>query len=79
MLAEAKESFRLEYAASIKRRGLSSNDRGGATRRRNKVNDAYRKWLRLLTSDDIDLMLMRDEVVEAVESARHRGYRTPHK
>jgi hypothetical protein len=79
MAAEQLAEFKTAFAASVSRRRLTRKQVKAALRERVRVDALYRLWLKTVSPDDVRLMLVIDDVVEVIETARGRGYRTPHK
>ena len=77
--AEQLNEFKKVFEASIVRRGLTKNDLRSIKRKRSKLNTLYRSWVKTLSPEDIQHMLLVDSMAEEFESARAQGYRTPHK
>lgn len=79
MAAEQMVAFKQAFAASVARRGLTPQQVDAVMQERARVDALYRAWLRTVGPDDVKRMLAIDAVAAAFESARARGYRTPHK
>jgi hypothetical protein len=79
MQAEALAEFRALFDASLRRRGLTDADREAFMAERDRLRRPYRVWLAKQTPEDIQTQIAADEFAQAFESARARGYRTPHK
>jgi hypothetical protein len=77
--AEQLNEFKKVFEASIVRRGLTKNDLRSIKRKRSKLDTLYRSWVKTLSPEDIQHMLLVDSMTEEFESARAQGYRTPHK
>ena len=77
--AEQLNEFKKVFEVSIMRRGLTKNDLRSIKRKRSKLDTLYRSWVKTLSPEDIQHMLLVDSMAEEFESARAQGYRTPHK
>ncbi len=77
--AEQLNEFKKVFEASIVRRGLTKNDLRSIKRKRSKLDTLYRSWVKTLSPEDIQHMLLVESMAEEFESARAQGYRTPHK
>ena len=77
--AEQLNEFKKVFEVSIMRRGLTKNDLRSIKRKRSKLDTVYRSWVKTLSPEDIQHMLLVDSMAEEFESARAQGYRTPHK
>ena len=77
--AEQLNEFKKVFEASIVRRGLTKNDLRSIKRKRSKLDTLYRSWVKTLSPEDIQHMLLVDSMTEELESVRAQGYRTPHK
>lgn len=79
MAAEQLVEFQSAFAASIARRRLTPAQVDAAAQERARVNALYRAWIKTVSPDDVKRMVAIDAAVAEFESARARGYRTPHK
>ena len=71
--------FKEAFAASIDRRRLSRKEVNAFMRERARVDGLYRAWIKTVSPDDVELMVVIEEAVAILEDGRARGYRTPHK
>lgn len=79
MAAERLTEFENAFAASVTRRRLTEPQVKAALKERSRVDAMYRAWIKTLKPEDVELMLLVESVAAEFESARARGYRTPHK
>ena len=79
MLTESRLDFMAAYDASIKRRKLSSEFLAEVVAERIRGNDQYKAWLKALTPEQVQTMIVVQEFAAVLEEGRARGYRTPHK
>jgi hypothetical protein len=79
MAAEQQAEFKQAFAASVLRRRLTQEQVEAAMTERARVDALYRDWIKTVSPDDVKLMVAIDEAAAVFESARARGYRTPHK
>jgi hypothetical protein len=79
MAAEQLAEFKQAFAASVVRRRLTQEQVEAAMTERARVDALYREWIKTVSPDDVKLMVAIDEAAAVFESARARGYRTPHK
>ncbi len=79
MAAEQLVEFKKAFAASIARRRLTWEQVDAAMQERARVDALYRAWIKTVSPEDVRLMVAIDAAASAFESARARGYRTPHK
>jgi hypothetical protein len=79
MQAEGLTDFEASFSASVRRRQLTGADIDAIHEERARVNAQYREWIKAVTPDDVQRMLLVDDLVAAFEGARARGYRTAHK
>jgi hypothetical protein len=79
MAAEQLADFKKAFAASVARRRLTQEQVEAAMTERARVDTLYREWIKTVRPDDVKLMVAIDEAAAVFESARARGYRTPHK
>jgi len=77
--AEQLVEFKKAFAASIVRRRLTQEQIDAAMQERARVDALYRAWIKTVSPEDVKLMVAIDAAAAAFESARARGYRTPHK
>jgi hypothetical protein len=77
--AEQLVDFKKAFIVSIARRQLTQREVKAAMRERTRVDAQYRDWIRKIRPEDIRNMILIDELTAEFESARARGYRTPHK
>ena len=71
--------FRSTFAASVTRRRLAPAQVDAMMQERAKGDALYRAWLKTVTPEDVRRMVVLNEAAAAIESARARGFRTPHK
>lgn len=79
MGAEQLVEFKTRFAASIVRRRLTQEQIDAAMQERASVDALYRAWIKTVSPKDVKLMVAFDAAAAGLESARARGYRTPHK
>jgi hypothetical protein len=79
MAAEQLSDFKESFDLSVARRRVSRKELNAFKRERARVDDMYRAWIKTLSPDDVQTMVLVDEVAALFEAARARGYRTPHK
>jgi hypothetical protein len=79
MAAEQVAEFKQAFTASVVRRRLTQEQVEAAVTERARVDALYREWMKTVRPDDVKLMVSIDEAAAVFESARARGYRTPHK
>ena len=79
MAAEQLTEFKKAFAASIVRRRLTHAQVDAATEERARVDAMYRDWIKTISPEDVKRMVAIEAAAAAFESARARGYRTPHK
>jgi hypothetical protein len=79
MAAEQLVEFKAAFAASIARRRLTQEKVDAAMQERARVDTLYRAWIKTVTPEHVKLLVAIDAMAAAFESARTRGYRTPHK
>ena len=79
MAAEQLVEFKQAFAASVVRRCLTQEHVEAAMTERARVDALYREWIKTVSPDEVKLMMAIDEAAAVFESARARGYRTPHK
>ncbi len=79
MAAEQLAEFKKAFASSVARRRLTQEQLDAAMQERARVDALYRAWIKTVSPEDVRLMVAIDAAASAFESARARGYRTPHK
>ena len=81
MAAEQLTEFKKAFAASTVRRRLTHAQVDAATEERARVDAMYRDWIKTISPEDVKRMVAIEAAAAAAafESARARGYRTPHK
>lgn len=79
MAAEQLVEFRNAFEASTARRRFSQKQLDAAMQERARVDALYRTWIKTISPEDVKRMVVLDAAAAALESARARGYRTPHK
>lgn len=79
MAAEQLAEFKKAFATSVARRRLTQEQLDAAMQERARVDTLYRAWIKTVSPEDVRLMVAIDAAAAAFESARARGYRTPHK
>jgi hypothetical protein len=79
MAAEQLGEFKMAFATSVARRRLTQQQLEAAMQERARVDTLYRAWIKTVSPEDVRLMVAIDAAAAAFESARARGYRTPHK
>jgi len=79
MAAEQLTEFKQAFAASIVRRRLTHAQIDAATEERARVDVMYRNWIRTISPEDVKRMVAIEAAAAAFDSARARGYRTPHR
>jgi hypothetical protein len=79
LLAEHSPAFKRAFEASARRRRLALQALTEIATARALVDDEYRAWLKTVTPEDVQRMLLISEAARFFEEARARGYRTPHK
>ena len=77
MQAEALTDFAASFSTSVRRRGLTSAHIDAIHQERARVNTQYCEWIKAVTPEDVQRMLLIDDLVAAFEGARALGYRTP--
>lgn len=77
--AEQRADFGRAFAASVTRRNLTQQQVDAALAERAKVDAMYRQWLKTVTPEDVQRMLLIEGMPAGLESARAMGFRTPHK
>ena len=79
MAAEQLTEFKKAFAASTVRRRLTHAQVDAAIEERARVDAMYRDWIKTISPEDVKRMVAIEAAAAAFESARARGYRTPHK
>jgi len=79
MAAEQLTEFKKAFAASIVRRRLTHAQVDAAMEERARVDAMYRDWIKTISPENVKRMVAIEAAAAAFESARARGYRTPHK
>jgi len=77
--AEGLSDFAASFAASLRRRRLTAADIDAIHEERARVNAQCCEWIKAVTPEDVQRLLLVADLVAAFEGARSRGYRTPHK
>ena len=80
--AEDSPEFADALSKSFRRRKIypsSQLELAHVTKKRAKDRNAVRKWRESLTDEDKKTKESLNKVVEIIQEARRRGYRTPHK
>jgi hypothetical protein len=79
MAAEQLVEFKDAFAASTTRRHYTQEQVDAAVQERVRVDNLYRAWIKTVSPEQVKRLVAIDAMAAAFESARARGFRTPHK